>query len=345
MREAGFNKSYITARWGQLEPSQEQFDWRNIDAYQQPADQIDKGFSLLGALSLWFTHNDDFSPRYLRQANMASLKDAAYRYGHQLATRYAGKIDVWEVNELNLDGANPSHLDWSQRLDIARTFARAVKDANPRAQILNGSLALAYDTPDSPPLSRLLAAGVPTDMVGLELYQAGVNSDGHAVVGLDLVAIDALLDQYASFGKPILVKEFSVPSAQVTGSSWWHRAWDEAQQADFARAVYTIAFGKPLVRGITWSWGVADQDAFIRHGGLIDDAAKPKPAYFALRALLASWRSAGQAKTDPAGRLSWRGFAGSYEVLVQLDGREMWRGAIHIAEQQHSRLAVHIPYR
>jgi hypothetical protein len=234
-------------------------------------------------------------------------------------------------------------LDWNQRIEIGKVFASAVKAGNPKAQVMTGSLALAYDSPDSRPFFELLDAGLPADMVGLELYQAGVNTDGVAVVGLDLVTIDKLLAQYASFGKPIVVKEFSAPSAQVDGSSWWHRAWDEALQAEFATKVYTIAFSKRLLRGMTWSWGVSDTDAYIQHGGLVDEKMRPKTAYFALQRLLASWRTQGSSTTDAAGRVAWRGFGGTYQLTIARDGRERLKMSIHLAEQQRSHFVIRVP--
>ena len=342
MREAGINESYVTARWGLIEPRQGELDWGNIDAYQRPLDQRQAGFGLLGALSLWFTPNEDFFPHFLRSAGFPGLRDAVYRYAFSLAQRYAGSIDIWELNELNLAAANVFHLDWNQRIEIGRVFASAVKAGNPKAQIMSGSLALAYDSPDSQPLSELLGAGLPADMVGLELYQAGVNTDGVGVVGLDLVTIDRLLAQYAAFGKPIVVKEFSAPSAQVDGSSWWHRAWDEGLQAEFATKVYTIAFSKRLLCGITWSWGVSDADAYIQHGGLVDEKMRPKEAYFALQTLLASWRTRGISTTDAAGNVAWRGFAGTYQLTVARDGREVLHTSIHVAEQQRSHFVVRV---
>ena len=343
MREAGINGSYVTARWGRIEPREGQFEWDNIDAYQQPQVQQKAGFGLLGALSLWFTPNEDFFPPFLRSAGFPGLRDAVQRYAHSMARRYAGTIDIWELNELNLEGANVLKLDWNQRIEIGRVFADAVKAANPNARIMGGSLALAYDSPDSRPLPELLQAGLPADIVGVELYQAGVNKEGVGVVGLGLVAIDRLLDQYAPFGKPIVVKEFSAPSAHVDGSSWWHRAWDEGLQAEFASKVYTIAFSKRLVRGITWSWGVSDADAFIRHGGLVDEQMRPKEAYFALQKLLASWRTHGDRTTDAAGAVAWRGFAGTYQITVKRDGRELQSSSLQVTEQQGSHFVIRMP--
>jgi endo-1,4-beta-xylanase len=344
MRAAGFNQSYVTVRWGLLEPSSGDFDWHNIDTFQRLADQKAQGFAVAGALSLWLaSNNSDFAPRFLEDADFASLKDAVYQYAHSLARRYVGRINVWEINELNLARTAPFRLDWRERIAIGRAFADGIKSANHKAQIMDGSLALPYDVQDSRPFAELLQADAPADIVGLELYQAGVNADGVAPIGLDLVSISHLLDRYATFDKPIVVKEFSAPSAQVAGSSWWHRPWDADTQAEFARDVYTIAFSKKLVHGITWAWGVTDSGAFIKDGGLVNGHMEPKPAYFALKRLLASWRTNGDQITNAAGNATWRGFDGDYEVAVTRNGKELLRTTLHLEEQHHERFVIRVP--
>lgn len=316
MREAGFNQSAVTVRWGLLEASPGKFDWHNVDSFQGLSQQVDQGYQLFGALSLWFTANRDFSPPFLRDRSVPEVKGQVYRFARQLAERYAGHIDTWELNELNLASANSLGLDWLQRIEVGREFVRAIKDGNPKARILMGSTALPFEFPDSEALDDLLRSEIPSDIIGLEFYYAGVNTDGHSMPGMSTAMVSRFLDHYAKFGKPIVVKEVSAPSTQVPGSSWWERPWTQDAQAEFARKFYTIAFSKPLVRGVTWSWGVTDPDAFIVSGGLVDRDLQPKKAYYALASLLGGWKTSGSGVTDGEGRLTIRGFGGEYRVTV-----------------------------
>jgi GH35 family endo-1,4-beta-xylanase len=334
MKDAGVNHSYITARWGLIESQPGKFNWDNIDNYQRIDEQLSRGFKLMGALSLWLSPNNDFSPAYLKDMCFKDLKSNVYNHTYTLVSRYKGEIDTWEINEMNLASANALNLTQEQKLDIMKVFETAVRGANPQAKILNGSTALPYEFTDSVPFPALLNSGVPADIIGLELCYAGVNAEGYSAVGLDMAAVSDLLDFYSTFGKPIYIKELSAPSAQVSGSSWLRKPWDMETQAEYLEKLYTIAFSKPSVQAITWSWGISDQDAFIMSGGLLDASSNPKPAYFALKNLLHSWTTSGSGVTNSSGEYNFRGFGGEYNVTVEDSDGNSFIATIHVTEQQ-----------
>lgn len=342
MKDAGVNHSYIAVRWGLIEPQTGIFNWENIDSYQKVDDQLDQGFKLMGAFSLWLSPNTDFSPAYLSGMNFEQLKKNVYNRTYGLVKRYKGRIDTWEINEMNLASANALDLTLEQKLELMKVFATAVKEANPQARILNGSTALPYEFTDSLSFPELLKNGVPADIIGLELYYSGVNAEGYSTVGLDMAAISDLLDFYSTFGKPVYIKELSAPSTYVSGSSWWHQPWNQKTQAEYLEKLYTIAFSKPLVQAITWSWGISDQDAFIVSGGLLDDSSNPKPAYFALKDLLSSWTTSSSGMTSATGEYSFRGFGGEYEVAIKGQDGLSFNTTIHVTEQQCNSLTIQI---
>lgn len=343
MEDAGVNHSYITTRWGIIEPAPGTFNWENIDNYQKIEEQLERGFKLMGALSLWFCPNSDFSPYYQKDISFEDLKENVYNHMYTLASRYKGKIDVWEINEMNLAEANVLNLTLEQRLEICQVFTRAVKQANPQAKIINGSCALPYEFANSIPFPKLLEGDMPADIIGLEFYYTGVNTDGYQAPVMDLASVSNLLNQYAAFGKPIYIKELSAPSSQVAGSPWWHQHWDEQAQAEYVEKFYTIAFSKPTVQAITWSWGISDEDAFIIDGGLLGPSLKPKPAYFTLKRLIESWATSGSGVTDSNGEYNLKGFAGNYDVTVRTPEGKKLRTTIHVSEQKTNGLIIEFP--
>ena len=340
MEDAGINHSYITPRWGLIEPEPEIFNWENIDDYQKVEEQLEHGFNLMGALSLWFSPNSDFSPQYQKVLSFESLKKNVYNHMYTLANKYKGKIDVWEINEMNLAEANSLNLTLEQKLEICQVFSSAVKQANPEAKIINGSCALPYEFIDGIPFPELLKYDVPADIIGLEFYYTGINANGYQTPIMDLASISMLLDEYSAFGKPIYIKELSAPSTQVDGSSWWHQPWDEQSQAEYVEKFYTIAFSKPAVQAITWSWGISDEDAFIMNGGLLDSNLKPKPAYFTLKNLINSWTTTGSGITSSNGEYTINGFAGDYDITVKTSDGQKLKTTIHVNEQKNGEFVI-----
>ena len=109
------------------------------------------------------------------------------------------------------------------------------------------------------------------------------------------------------------------------------------------RDFYTIAFSKPLVREIGWSYGVSDEDSFIISGGLLDAYLKPKPAYYALQDLINSWTTTGTGKTDDNGEFEFRGFAGDYEVTLETTSGQSLKTTVHVYEQQTHEITIIFP--
>jgi endo-1,4-beta-xylanase len=359
MKDMGINYANITPRWGFIEPEKDLFDWENIDGYQNIGGLTDAGFKLTGSLSLWLYCGSqvgyDFCPLYQYDMTFEELKQNMYNHMYALANRYKGKIDIWEINEMNLPYADALNLSIEQKLDVCDVFAKAVKAANPEAKILVSSISPPYDlnisqvenpedrlnyVPFPSFLNMLIQRQIPVDIIGLEFYYSGVNVEGHPSVSLDLVAMSDIFDQYLSFNKPIVVSEFSAPSVQASNSAWWHSTWDEQIQAEYAQKFYGIAFGKPMVQGITWSWGVCDNDAFIIGGGLLDDNLKPKIAYYNLMSLLRSWSDIEATFTAGKGEFEFSGFSGDYEITVEAkDGRRL-QTRIHITGQETEKVTI-----
>ena len=365
MREAGVN--YVTAGfyWIETEPEQDEISWDYIDHQIGVLDLAGMGFTLKAhaLLALW----DFGTPDYLRAMSFDDFDREVYEHVSALVERYRDQIDIWNViNEAHGRGAA---LDFSREeiTALTTTGIRAIREHDPDARIIvNNSFdwygesrgmtfLMTGETDDftlSVPayLDQLAADGVDFDIIGQQLYDGGYVSifadwglgDPMGVNTWDLAHISALLDRLGEYGQPVHVTEQSVPStwdpdwAQY-GAGWWHRPWDEETQAEFLRDFYTIAFSKEHVEAITW-WDIND-NSFIFTGGLLDAENNPKPAYFALRDLIASWTTAGQGETDAAGQVTIQGYGGEYDLTVTHDG-QTWRGTVHVWEQQEGERVI-----
>ncbi|MBN1400065.1 MAG: hypothetical protein JXA74_04465, partial [Anaerolineae bacterium] len=92
--------------------------------------------------------------------------------------------------------------------------------------------------------------------------------------------------------------------------------WDEAKQAHYLDAVYTLFFAESAIEGITWWCPVDGRLALVPGGGLLRSDLSPKPAYQALQDWMQRHRSRGQALTDGEGTVILEGFAGEYHITV-----------------------------
>jgi endo-1,4-beta-xylanase len=283
------------------------------------------------------------------------LQTNIHNHMYAVAKRYQNEIDAWEINEQNMPWANALDLTWDQKIESYHSAIEGVHDGNPHAQIIFTSTALPYEFGIQKPqntaeraggmpfpefLDLVISDGVNIDAIGLEFYYSGVNTDGYAPPGLSLASQSRLLDLYARYNRPIIVRELSAPSAQHPRSNWWHTTWNEQIQAEFVEKFYTIAFSKPLVRGISWSYGVSDEDAFIQSGGLLNADLTPKPAFYALKTLIESWTTSGRGETDTDGKLLLHGFAGDYEITVTTPQGISWNTRAHVYEQEANELTI-----
>ena len=354
MQEAGIN--YLTAGfyWVETEPEQDQIAWEYIDHGVGVLDLAKMGFNIKAhaLMALW----DFGTPDYLK-----SMSFNVYDHISELVSRYRDQIDTWNViNEAHGRGA-ALDLSRAEITTLTNTGIRAVHENDPHARIIinnsfdwygeTGTIAALMGETDDFTLSipayldQLAADGVDYDVIGQQLYNGGYVSiladwglgDPMGVSTWDLAHVSALLDRLGEYGKPVHVTEQSVPSTWDSdwiqyGAGWWHRPWDEETQAEFVRDFYTIAFSKEHVEAITW-WDITD-NSFIFTGGLLDKNNQPKPAYFMMRDLIASWTSSGQVQTDSTGKATIRGYGGEYELTVNYDG-QTWSDMMYIMEQQN----------
>jgi GH35 family endo-1,4-beta-xylanase len=363
LREAGINYAYLEAAYKGIEPSPGVFDWDGTDPWVQAL--LNKGFRVFGALALWCYRDsslgDIFCPQYFDDMSFEELRTNIYNHMVAFIGRYKRDIDIWEINEPNAPWTNPLSLTWLQRFELYQAGATGIRNADPTAKVLYDANALPYEFGVQPMedtgskeggisflefLKRVVETDMPFDAIGLEFYYSGSGGGGFSPPGLDLVSISDIFDQYSSFGKPIYARELSAPSSQVPNSSWWHRPWDEETQAEYLTKFYTIAFSKPLVREIGWSYGVSDENAFIITGGLLDAQLNPKPSYYALKDLIDSWTTSVFGTTDPAGEYNFRGFAGNYRVAIQDSGGQSYETVIHVSEQETEEITIEfVPFK
>jgi endo-1,4-beta-xylanase len=224
----------------------------------------------------------------------------------EIMRRYQGKIEFWEVvNE-------PSHLP---HLKIDEPY-RWARQADPQAYLIVNDYHVLAD--GCPGFFRLLSKAkqddVPFNGIGIQAHEP-------RTMRFPLDRVQEILDHYASLGKELHITEYTPTSAgqRITGS---HRqgVWDEAAQADYAVKFYGVAFAHPAVRAVTW-WDLCDQGSWLPGGGMLRKDMSPKPVYDQLKHLIHDeWKTRDSGATDDSGRFAFRGFFGSYRIVIEAPG-------------------------
>jgi hypothetical protein len=81
---------------------------------------------------------------------------------------------------------------------------------------------------------------------------------------------------------------------------------------------------------ITW-WDLCDNGSWLPGGGMLRKDLTPKPVYTALHKLITEeWHTHAEGKTDKRGEFSFRGFYGTYHVVVP--GKTVVSSDVHVAK-------------
>jgi GH35 family endo-1,4-beta-xylanase len=218
----------------------------------------------------------------------------------QTMARYADRMPYVEVINEAHDKANLFHFTQEEVLELTREACRAAREGAPRVKrVINHCFLWAEYGKRSHPggqrrwspwryLKDCLRAGVEFDVVGLQLYYPQ-----H-----DLFEINAMLDRFAVFDRPMHITEMSCNSAEGLDPAslrpkslvpGWHGPWTESVQADWAEGIYTLCYSKPEFEGVGW-WDLADTGGhFWPHGGLLRKDYSPKESYTRLLGLQKRW--------------------------------------------------------
>lgn len=148
----------------------------------------------------------------------------------------------------------------------------------------------------------LVDANAPLDGIGMQSHMAS------AVPPETLLAV---LDRFAVFGKKISSTEFDMSN------------FDDIGQAEYLRDFMTALFSHPSVDGIIM-WGFWENAHWLAKNGahLYRKDWTPKPAaQMWLDLVKGKWLTEAQGMTDGLGAFSARGFFGTYDVTVTVNGR------------------------
>ena len=283
--------------WDLLAKKQGEYDFSRPDGDQAWAEA--NGMQFRGHAMIWSDH----IPKWFgRLKDRASAEKAIRDHVHTLGTRYAGKMQSWDVvNEaIKPNVGRPDGLDESvltkqigpEFLDIA---FQAAREADPKAELVYNDGSNTYDIPDQElrrkallgVVDRFKKNNVPIDCVGLH---------AHLLTEYNPQFNDKLLENFlqeiSSRGVKIVIAELDVGDK---GSPADVKVRD-AEVAALYKRFLDIALANPAVHQVI-TWGLTDRDSWVVRGDMKvfkrnDDATprplpfdrryRPKPAFYAI---------------------------------------------------------------
>jgi GH35 family endo-1,4-beta-xylanase len=304
-------------KWRVLEPKQGSIDWGEIDRLLSWAQS--KNIKVKGHCLVWGNWPDGSGtgvPSWILDKTREEVRQLMEMRIKQLVGKYAGKVTVWDVvNE-------PLHVKWfeehfgSDYIELALKWAR---EADPKSILTVNEYHILDDYRNKKEflslIGRLKSASIPVDVAGLQEHE-------HSL-WLSPQDIYDGLNEISKTGCDIHITEFDVDVVnQPIRGGFKKGVWDEQAQAEYHEMFYRTLFSHPRVKAIS-TWSFVDPRWLGTNCGLVKPDLTSKPVYETLNRLInKEWRTQMNSKTDSDGMIRFRGFYGTYEMSVLVNGEK-----------------------
>lgn len=275
----------------------------------------------------------------------------------ELSERYSKRIPMWEVTNETFWGPNwrksnfyqqPDFIEWSFKTAEKYFCANQLVINEAHCRIWNDEWFFRSRSPYYMQIENALLKGARIDAIGMQ-YHMFHGTDMENVVRNSKVFYDPqrifdVMDTYAMLGKPMQITEITIPA-------YSNDPGDEEVQAEILRELYRIWFSHRAMKAIIY-WNLPDGYAAFAapgdftggenayYGGLCRFDMTPKPAYYVIKDLFGKeWRT--NFERDTAGKLSFRGFYGTYELEATSNGKTV-KQEIRINPDHTDRLDITI---
>lgn len=321
-----FNFATVPFYWGDLEPQpgQLRYDVNSPRVWRRPPpDQLvnwckdhhitPKGHALMYSKNM-------FMPKWTDRNNPEIFLKQGHNHMLEIAKRYGATFPIWDV--ANEEIPRKLYLnEWHKVPDnyLAWCFKEA-DDLFPKTVKLlynDGTEEVHKKIDEYLALFKgLRDSNARVDGMGIQFHLYGQGCK--AMLNGKLYPPDVLFkvyDRLSEMNIPLYITEITIPGNGEKGSEY---------QEKIVKNLYRLWFSTPKMAGITW-WNLGDGTAFEEEnkmmGGLLDENMNPKPAYLALDNLInKEWKTNLTSKTDKNGSISFRGFHGTYTLVVSAKG-------------------------
>ncbi|CAO2204787.1 unnamed protein product [Urochloa humidicola] len=295
-------------KWYYTEPVQGQLNYADADELIAFCDR--HGKPVRGHCIFWAVENA-VQP-WVRALNAEHLRAAVESRLRGLVSRYSGRFPHYEVNNEMLHGSFYRTRLGDDDVDAHMFRETAAIDAAP-ALFVNDYNVESGNDPNATPEKYVALV---TDLQRRGAPVGGIGVQGHVTHPVGDVICDAL-DRLAVTGLPVWVTELDVSAA------------DEGVRADDLEIVLREAFAHPAVEGVML-WGFMQGHMWRSHAQLVNADGEVTEAGSRLVGLRREWTSHARGKVDGNGNFRFRGFHGTYQVLLTTADGEVRKRAFDV---------------
>ena len=337
LKDAHINYVTFHFNWLATEPEPDTYRFQTLKYVWGIEPLFNQGFTLKAHALTWMC--DDTTPEYMRRLSFKQYIEKSSYHIFRIVSHFQKYIHIWNViNEPMAEWANIYNFSEEEVKEAIAKGISAVREADLQGRVIINNASPAGENYIMPPY-EFMQGLTGYDIIGLQFYYNGY-TEAYEAPRRSLSYLASLIDTFSTLKKEIHITELSVPSEPFKGRpGYWGRPWSEELQAQYAQVAYTLFFSKKYVKAITW-WDASDSTSFIYHGGLLDQDNNPKKIYYTLKNLLNSWMTRGVQKTDENGQITFRGFGGSYQVIVTSPEGVILEKTCKIKEQQSNTIQI-----
>ncbi|ODS82928.1 MAG: glycosyltransferase [Cytophagaceae bacterium SCN 52-12] len=336
-----FNAGTVSFYWKTLEPQWGKPRYQAGSSYEYrrpPTDPVvefceSKGINMNGHAMIYGTRRWGH-PGWMPE-NRKEMEAIFESHIRELAERYKGRIQRWDVVNESTDQANrgimPDDYTYKSFLWAMKYFPDSVR-LNINDSDMHWEMPLYRRYLEI--VRNLIDRGIRINQVGLQMHIFNPKESRSIAEGADVLTpakISERLDYMSDAGRPLQVSEVTVSAPDSTNEGMWI-------QAAITRNLYRLWFSHPNVKGITW-WNVVDGGAASGEpslSGIYDKELKEKPVYNVLSQLInEEWQTRLQTRTDKDGQVRFRGFKGKYVARWKDKNRQQREAAFEIGDGEN----------
>jgi GH35 family endo-1,4-beta-xylanase len=330
-----FNQAVVPFYWSDFEPQEGHLRMRTDSEfiYRRPAPDTclefcsKYGIEPKGHCLVW----GNFVPKWLETYSTEQRKEILERRFKEIADEYVSKIPSFDI--VNESASNyrrgvkslfENYDEYGLQLG-EKYFPDNIKILNETNEAIwrdyyTEGKYMAFNMQ----MKDFITRGIPFDEIGLQYHIFKTTEEMENKITrntyLDVDSMIEILDIFDDYGYPMHISEITIPGSGLNDEN-------EEIQAYLVEQLYKTWFATRNMKSIVW-WNLVDGYAAYAPlgsnegenrcgGGLLRFDMSRKPAYDVLDNLInKEWNTSFETEVDKNGELTFRGFYGEYEVVV-----------------------------